>query len=246
MRTVEDWKAKQPESITSYDAKDIFNMDKSGVFYRALPSKTLRVKGDECKVGKKLKDRITADFCCNVEGDFEKKLSIGKSKKPRCFRNISSKNLSVTWKANKKAWMTSDIFLDWLKQFDRRMQTQGRRVLLFIVKAPSHPKDFRLSNVKVVFIPANTTSLLQPLDQGIIAALKNYRKRLLKAVLTRMDRGEDILKTNHCVTVLDACLWIDEAVREVTVSTVRACFAKAGLPNEIMYEDPADNAVPLS
>ena len=35
-------------------------MDKSGVFYRALPSKTFRVKGDNCKRGKKSKNRITA------------------------------------------------------------------------------------------------------------------------------------------------------------------------------------------
>ena len=86
--------------------------------------------------------------------------------------------------------MTSDIFLDYPKQFDKCMKTQKRQMLLFIDNAPSHPKDFWLSNVEAVFIPANTTSLLQCLDQGINAAIKkNYRKRLLKAVNTRMDRG---------------------------------------------------------
>ena len=212
MWTVEDWTAKLPEIIADYDAKDIFNMDENGVFYSALPSKTLRVKGDKCKGEKKSKDKITAAFCRNLEGDFEKTLIIGKSMYPRCFRNISAKNLSMTWNANKKAWMTSDIFLDWFKAFDRRMKILGRNVLLFVDNAPSHPKDFRLSIVKVVFLPANTTSLLQPLDQGIIATIKkNYRKRLQKAVLTRMDKGEDILKISNFVTVLDACLWIHEA-----------------------------------
>ena len=72
MRTVEDWKAKLPEIIADYDEKDIFNMDEGGIFYRALPSMTLKVKGDNCKGRKKSKDRITAAFCSNLEGDFEK------------------------------------------------------------------------------------------------------------------------------------------------------------------------------
>ena len=89
-------KAELPEIIVDYDAKDIFNKERSGVFYRALPSKTLRMKSDNCKGGKKSKDGITAAFCCNLEGDFEKMLIIGKLKNPRCFENISAKNLSVT------------------------------------------------------------------------------------------------------------------------------------------------------
>ena len=87
------------------------------------------------------------------------------------------------------------------------MKAQGKNVLPFVYNVPSHPKDFRLSNVKVVFLPVNTISLLQPLDQRIIAAIKkNYGKRLLKAVLTRMDKGEDISTMNNCVTVMDARL----------------------------------------
>jgi hypothetical protein len=33
---------------------------------------------------------------------------IGKSQTPRCFKNV--KKLPVEYAANKKAWMTSDIF----------------------------------------------------------------------------------------------------------------------------------------
>ena len=44
---------------------------------------------------------------------------------------------------------------------------------------------------------------------------------------------------------LDACLWIDEAVREVKPTIVGTCLAKAGFTNEIINEDPEDN-VPLS
>ena len=85
-------------------------MDETGIFYRAVPDKTLKYKGDECKGGKKSRERITASFCVNMEGKFEKTLVIGKCPKPRSFKNLSIKTLLVIWEHNKKAWMTTDIF----------------------------------------------------------------------------------------------------------------------------------------
>jgi hypothetical protein len=56
---------------------------------------------------------------------------------------------------------------------DRRMASKSRKILLFLDHCPAHSKDVRnLKNVQVKFFPANTTSVLQPMDQGIIKALK--------------------------------------------------------------------------
>jgi hypothetical protein len=44
---------------------------------------------------------------------------IGKSKNPRCFKNV--KSLPTEYVANKKAWMTSEIFTNWLHQIDKKM-----------------------------------------------------------------------------------------------------------------------------
>lgn len=107
-------------------------------------------------------------LCVNMKGTFEKPLVIGKSAKPRCFKNINTKNLPVDWIHNKKAWMTSGLFTDWVKDFNARMRRAGRSVLLLLDNAPSHLHDLKLSNVRLVYLPANTTSKLQPLDQGII------------------------------------------------------------------------------
>ena len=44
------------------------------------------------------------------------------------------------------------------------------KILLLLDNAPGHPiylDDF-CENVKVVFLPPNTTSLIQPMDQGVI------------------------------------------------------------------------------
>ncbi|XP_064633669.1 tigger transposable element-derived protein 6-like [Lineus longissimus] len=116
---VDEWKKKLPELVAGYDPKDILNMDESGLFYRALPCKTLRVRGDECKGGKKSKDRIKASLCVNLEGDFEQTLIIGKSANPRCFRNLSKRHLPIAWEHNKEGYeqlrtpaATANAFVD--------------------------------------------------------------------------------------------------------------------------------------
>ena len=62
-------------------------MDETGVFYRQLPDCTLHIRSEECKGGKKSKERLTAALCCNMIGEFEKTLVIGRYEKPRCFKN---------------------------------------------------------------------------------------------------------------------------------------------------------------
>lgn len=50
-------------------------------------------------------------------------------------------------------------------------------------------RGFTMSNVTVIFLPANTTSVLQPLDAGIICTFKAYwRKRHLAWVIAELDK----------------------------------------------------------
>jgi hypothetical protein len=87
------------------------------------------------------------------------------------------KSLPVHYYHNKKAWMNSSIYEDYLKKLNRQMRLQKRNILLFVDNAPSHP-EVQLSNVAVKFLPPNTTSYTQPMDQGIIQATKlKFRKR---------------------------------------------------------------------
>ena len=104
---MDDWTKKLPQIIEGYEPRDIFNMDETGVFYRAFQDKILRLKGEDCRGGKKSKERLTVVLCINMVGEFQKSLVIGNVEKPRYFRNLNPSNLPVTLTSNKRSWMTS-------------------------------------------------------------------------------------------------------------------------------------------
>ena len=158
-----------------------------------------------------------------MTGEKYQPLIIGKSAKPRCFKPES---LSVMYRNNKKAWMNSYLFEEWLKKLNKKMKSQNRNILLFIDNAPSHHPHLTLSNVKLAFFPPNTTSKTQPMDQGIIQTLKvKFRKKQFKFVLNQMNKseksGSEILKE---ISILNAIYWVDSAWQEVEGLTIQKCF----------------------
>jgi len=127
------------------------------------------------------KERLTVFICSNIDSELLKPLVIGKAQKPRCFRNLDRNSLPVIWRWNKKAWMTASIMEDWLKSFNLKMKVQNRKVLLFLDNATCHP-HVGLSNVRLIFLPPNTTSITQPMDQGVIRTFKAWYRKSLNAL----------------------------------------------------------------
>ena len=154
---VVDWTAKLADITAGYADEDQFNTDETGCFWRQTTTKTLFLKGEKCKGGKQSKERVTVLLTANLAGEKEKPLVIGKAENPRCFKNIDKPSLPVVYKHNKKAWMTSYIFENWLNEFDQRMKEAGRNILLFLDNATCHP-NVTLSNIKLVFLPPNNLS----------------------------------------------------------------------------------------
>jgi len=52
----------------------------------------------------------------------------------------------VTYRANSKAWMRSDIFIEWIEHLDYYFRTMNRKVLLLVDNAGSHFNSKRLEN----------------------------------------------------------------------------------------------------
>ena len=100
--------------------KDVFNADETGLFFRGLPERSLVMKKGERKGGKKAKERIMLLLCCSATGEKLEPLIIGKSANPRCFRGINVRTLNIRYESNRRAWLTRDIFVAWLKSLNNR------------------------------------------------------------------------------------------------------------------------------
>jgi len=87
---------------------------------------------------------------------------------------------------------------------------------------PQKPLFLFLTRVRVEFLPANTTSVCQPLDQGIIRTFKAYyKKRWLQYQLDNYEAGED---PHGKMNVLQALRWVTEAWREDVTETTIAVY----------------------
>lgn len=223
---VEDWMATTlPSLIAGYEARNVFNIDEAGLFYNLQPEKSLCFKGEACQGGQKSKQRVTVLFCCNADGSEKMPLTvIGKYQKPRCFK--AAGRLPCIYRANKKAWMTSALFVEFVTYLDRKMSCQNRKIVLLMDQCAAHPKQMTLQSVNVVFLPPNATSHLQPLDAGIIRNVKCHFKGLLvRRLLAKIDRKD----ANLLISILDAMHFVAVAWDRVTPATIANCFAKCGI-----------------
>ena len=75
-------------------------------------------------------------------------------------------------------------------ELDVKFQKENRKIALIIDNCPAHPTIADLSNVKLIFLPPNTTSVSQPKDQGVKKRLKAfYRRRLANLMIKRLAQG---------------------------------------------------------
>ncbi|KAK3094873.1 hypothetical protein FSP39_007356, partial [Pinctada imbricata] len=174
-------------------------------------------------------------------------LVISKSKDPRCFRGV--KSLPVTYTNSGNAWMTAEIFQNWLRDFNRDMARQKRKILLFIDNCSAHPKGSadRLANIKMEFLPPNTTSIIQSVIQGIIRNLKfYYRSEVIQRIIGNIDNTEMTAnKLARKLTLLDAVHLLRRAwqcVKESTVSSYRTAGFVA--PEQQEHCEDEDKDVP--
>ena len=113
--------------------------------------------------------------------------------------------LPVMYTHSRNAWMTAFIFEDWfhrpvpdVKDHLRQKGLKEKPILL-LDNCPAHPPKeslvSRCSKVWAVYLPKNTTSLIQPLDQGVISTFKRlYRKHLVKGMVLQGGSITDFLR----------------------------------------------------
>jgi hypothetical protein len=77
-------------------------------------------------------------------------------------------------------------------------------------------------NIEITFFPANTTSILQPMDPNVVKSLKGlYRMKILMKIIES--------DSNASINMLNVVNFLNKAWKEVTAETLRYSFRHARL-----------------
>ncbi|GBN37873.1 Tigger transposable element-derived protein 6 [Araneus ventricosus] len=84
------------------------------------------------------------------------------------------------------------------------MKENKKKIVLLVDNCTAHASLPKLKNIEDVLFPSNYTSILQPLDMGIIKCFKGYyRRRLVDSILINIEnKVEEPFKA---VNVKEAC-----------------------------------------
>ena len=125
--------------------------------------------------------------------------------------------------------MTSQLFCEWLDIVNNQIRNCHRKINLIVDNSAAHPHVER-SNIKLVFLPPNTTTKLQPCDTGIIHAVKlQYRKKHLRKIAFAFDKVESASSLAKQVKIFDAIMRLRHAWSLLPETTIQKCFAHCGI-----------------
>nr|XP_033804225.1 jerky protein homolog [Geotrypetes seraphini] len=215
--------------------EQVYNADETGLMWKCLPNSTFT--GGNEKVAPELKlnkERITLLVCANASGNHKIKLCvIGKFAKPRCFEGIT--NLPVDYRAQSNSWMDADIFATWFQysfvpsvkeNLRKKGIPENSKVLLLLDNCRAHPPAEELvnGNIFVCYLPASVTSLIQPMNQGVIQNVKMFYRRDFMRKMTNFDGT--ILDFQEKYNLKDAIYTVSCAWDSVRSETLQKCWRK--------------------
>jgi hypothetical protein len=258
------WRRQIAEQLAPFAENDRYNCDESGLVYNKQP-KTSNVRKEKGKLiavgGKDDKLRISTFHIVNSTGTDKRKLwVVGRAMEPHAFKRnrINTGNLPVIYRSNKKAWMITSLWFEFLRNLNVEMRIERRHIALVTDNCPTHPNPANpplnwtgptppeLTNVTLVFLPPNTTSqaILQPLDQGIIRSFKAaYRRRYADNMVQHFNLHA--IRPDK-IDILQAIYLMSDAWDSVTKETVIRCWKKANIcgENDLNGPDNCQNMNP--
>ncbi|XP_054746758.1 jerky protein homolog-like [Anastrepha obliqua] len=134
-----------------------------------------------------------------------------------------------------------------VKKYQKKINKKGN-VLLLLDNAPTHPSESLLERengrFKALFLPPNVTSLLQPMDQGIIECMKRlYKKQLLRKLLLADENEEGTLIYHKNINIKDCCYMVADAWTSVKAITLKRAWNKInGISTQQQIQEEKENA----
>jgi len=227
-----------------FSSQDIYNADESGLVFNKQPNSSNVRLGPNKRLrgGKDQKTRITTFHIVNQDGSDKRKLwVIGRAQTPKVFREnkVNTANLPIIYRFNKRAWMLSGLWYEFLRSLNDEMRINRRHIALISDNCPSHPRpeqppiDYTgptpptLTNITLIYLPPNKTAYLQPLDMGIIKSFKAAYRRLYAEYM--VERFNQFGETPEKIDILKAIYLISNAWDSISPSTIQNCWAKANI-----------------
>lgn len=167
----------------------IFSVDETAFYWKKMPSRTFHSQREG--TASKLHTAGWILLGSNAAGDFKlKPVLYDDSGNSRAFKNYAESPLPVLYKWNNKAWMTAHLFTAWFTEYFKPSLRSIVQKNFFENKTVHwqwtwSPKSSNGdAQGDAVFKPVNTTSVLQPMDKGVILILKSYylRNKFCKAM----------------------------------------------------------------
>ena len=203
--------------------EDIFNADETGLFYKRLPSRGLTFKSEVIRGRRVSKSRITVLVAASSVGEKLPLLVIGRNKHQK---QLAGNTLTLRYLHNSSAWMTHDIFTDWLESINARMVSARRFIAMIVDNCSAHKVTKEFSNVSLVYLPPCVTSTHQPCDAGIIALLKRkYHSTFLRILYHQRCEGKPV--SVDSISFLSSLRNLEAAWSSIPAQHIENCFRHA-------------------
>ena len=153
-------------------------------------------------------------------------------------KHIDKNDLPVDYYAHKMFGWIQQFFTQWFKQkfvphCRRALKDQGllERAILLLDNAPSHPDVDLLQSddgeISCIYLPPNTTSLIQAMDQGVLENIKRrYKCDLLLRLLDDEADSRNMADFSKTLMIKDAILMSARSWDEVKAGTIIKSWSK--------------------
>ena len=96
-------------------------------------------------------------------------------------------------------------------------------------------------------LPPNATSIVQPLDQGIIRSVKKrYKKKLAERYLVSVENNKDANTILKQLDIVAATNMVHNAWKETSSTIIQNCLHKAGFKHHALDPEQAPEEAPIA
>lgn len=257
------WTFEERNVLKEFFAKlppqDLFTLDETFLAYN-LPLDYAQYETSQ--IQRKV-EVASVMLCSNLEGSEKlKPVVVGKYNSYRSFRNYfpeepsdplsqsllgekMARRFGISYHSNRKSWLTSNLFHDWLARWDKRLAADNRKIWIILDDSCSHRIiNPRLKNIELIYTSANSRFL--PFNWGVLDEFKTrYRIQQYQALI---DLQKTFEKRTHKkmlitfeqsqLTMSNAFKFIKKAWKGIPVETIRANWKSSGiLPPEMIQLD---------